>query len=84
MGLCWGVGAGFIALLIHMKVVEVVSWGGGAVPLRLQSAVNLVLVAEGERRVGENVAGMAEQNESGIWGLMLLGLMWWLGWGLHS
>ena len=35
-------------------------------PLRLLSAVDLVLVAEGERRVGENVAGMAEQNESGV------------------
>ena len=53
-------------------------------PLRLLSTVDLVLVAEGERRVGENVAGMAEQNESRVWGLMLLGLMWWLGWGLHS
>ena len=50
-------------------------------PLKLLSAVDLVLVAEGERGVGENVAGMAEQNESGVWGLMLLGLMWWLGWG---
>ena len=89
MGSRWGSVLGSL-LLIHMKVVEVVSWGRGAgagegaVPLRLLSTFDLVLVAEGERRVGENVAGMAEQNERGVWGLMLLGLMWWLGWGLHS
>ena len=65
-------------LLIHMKVVEVVSWGvlgRGCGAVELLSAVDLVLVAEGECRVGENVAGMAEQNESRVWGLMLLGLM---------
>ena len=80
-----GVYAGFIALPV--KGVEVVSLGllgRGAVPLRLPSAVDLVLVAEGRAELGQKVAGMAEQNESSVWGLMLQGLMWWLGCRLHS
>ena len=79
----WGVGAGFIA---HNSCESGGGCflGGTGAGVRLLSAVDLVLVAEGEHRVGENVAGMAEQNESGVWGLMLLGLIWWLGWGRHS
>ena len=68
MGLRWGVGAGFIALNSYERGGG--CFLGGAVLLRLLSAVDLVLVADGERRVGENVAGMAEQNESGVWGLI--------------
>ena len=85
MGLRWRVGARFIALNSYESDGDCFlgggCWGGGAVPLRLLSAVDLVLVAE---IWGKCCSGMAEQNESGVWGLMLLGLMWWLGWELHS
>ena len=60
-----GVGAGFTAL--HMKVVKVVSWGvkRGAVLLRLLSALDLVLVAEGGAELGQKLLGWQSKMKAG-------------------
>ena len=50
-------------------------------PLRLPSAADLVLVAEGGAELGQKNAGMAEQIVSRVWGLILQALIWWLSGG---
>ena len=60
------VDAGLIALPV--KGVEVVSWGllgRGAVPLRLPSAVDLVLVAGGRAELGQKLLGWQSKMKAG-------------------